>query len=40
MTKSRAGWRVNGKRVYYAKGKTKTRKKTYFTKTGALKSRR
>lgn len=31
-----SGWRINGKRVYSVKGKTKTKKKTYRTKASAL----
>ena len=36
--KYKAGWRINGYRVYYVKGKRKSKKKTYKTKTQALRA--
>lgn len=33
---AKPGWRLNGKRVYKVKGKRKSTRKTYSSKTGAL----
>lgn len=33
--KGRAGWRVNGKRIYYVKGKTASTRKTFKSKASA-----
>ena len=34
----KAGWRLNGVRVYRVKGKRRSHKKTYRTKTAALRA--
>ena len=32
---TKAGWRINGERIYHVKGKRKSQRKTYKTKTAA-----
>jgi len=36
--RKKAGYRLNGKRIYKVKGKTKSTRKTYGTKAGAKKA--
>jgi len=36
----RAGWHINGARVYHVKGKRKSRKKTYHSKAAALRAKK
>lgn len=33
--RKKSGWRVNGKRIYHVKGKTKSRRKTFSSKASA-----
>jgi len=33
--RKKAGYRLDGKRIYYVKGKTKSTRKTYGTRAGA-----
>ena len=36
----KAGWRINGSRIYHVKGKRTSRKKTYASKNIALAARK